>query len=87
MKVVLTIQLQQDGGAVVFTGTQTKLDLANPGTPGSILTDFNSMNSFLTGGAIKSLLRYFCWVANGQFPTPAGAPTVIISSLGDTQGN
>jgi ABC-type protease/lipase transport system fused ATPase/permease subunit len=87
MKAVLTIQLQQDNGTPVFTGTQTKLNLADPAVAGSVLADFNQINSFLTGGAIKSLLRYFCWVANGQIPTPAGAPSVTILSLGDTQGN
>jgi hypothetical protein len=86
MKVVLTIQLQQDGGAPVFTGTQTKLALADPAVPGSVLADFNTINSFLTGGAIKTLLRTMCWIAHGDI-TLTGTPTVIISNLGDTSGN
>jgi hypothetical protein len=86
MKVVLTIQLQQDNGTPVFTGTQTRNNFAATGVPNSVVDDFNVVNTFLTGNAIKALIRLMCWIANGQL-TVTGTPTVIISSLGDAQGN
>jgi hypothetical protein len=84
MKIVLTIQLQQDNGTPVFTGTQTKTAFSPDSA--SILPDFNLVNNFLVGGGIKNLIRLMCWVAAGQL-TLTGTPTVIISSLGDTSGN
>lgn len=84
MKIVLTIQLQQDNGTPVFTGTQTKTAFSPDSA--SILPDFNLVNNFLVGGAIKTLLRLMCAISAGQISL-SGTPTVIISSLGDTQGN
>lgn len=84
MQIVLTIQLQQDNGTPVFTGTQTKTAFSP--NSGSILTDFNVVSNFLVGGAIKNLLRIMCWIAAGQI-TLSGTPTVVISSLGDASGN
>lgn len=86
MKLVLTIQLQQDNGTPVFTGTQTKNDFAASERTNSIFTDFNLINSFLVGGSIKNLVRYMAWIANGVIATPAPA-TIQISSLGDAEGN
>lgn len=82
MKIVLTIQLQQDNGAPVLTATQTKLNFAASGTANSINTDFVLVRNFARGDAVDNLVKLMAWIANGQLPEPTGAPTLTISNLG-----
>lgn len=72
MKIVLTIALQQDNGAAVITGTQTKTSFTS--------ADFEAVRSFVTGQGVNSLVRMMGWIADGDFSV-SGTPTVTISQL------
>lgn len=85
MQIVLTIQLQQDNGTPVATGTQTKTAFS-PNTA-AILSDLQVVNNFLVNGAIKFYVRYLASIAAGQLPTPNGNPVTVFAQLGDASGD
>jgi len=78
MKLVLTIQLQQNDGTPVFTGTQTK-SAFSPDS-GSINDDFKLVKGFLVGESVSNLVKLMCWIAAGQVAL-TGTPTLTISQL------
>ena len=79
-KIVLTLQLQQDNGTPILTGTQTK----NSFSPDSntITSDTDLVRSFLIGQAMSNLVRLMAWIAAGQV-TLSGTPTITINNLGN----
>ena len=72
MKIVLTVQLQQDAGTPVLTGTQTKTTFTG--------ADVDLARSFLVGQPLANLIKLMGWIADGQL-TLTGTPTLTISSL------
>lgn len=80
MKIVLTVQLQQDNGTPVFTGTQTKTSFAPDSA--SIQPDYDLVRSFLVGQAVSNLIKLMAWISAGQV-TLTGTPTVTINQLGN----
>lgn len=78
MKVVLTVQLQQDNGTVVFTGTDTKTAFAPDSA--SIQADVDFVRAFLVGPSMLGLVRMLAWISSGQLPV-TGTPTVTIRNL------
>lgn len=73
-KIVLTLQLQQDNGTPVFTGTETKTSFT--------LNDYDLVRSFLVGAPLSNLVRIMGWIASGQISL-SGTPTINISGLGN----
>ena len=73
-KIVLTLQLQQDNGTPVMTGTQTKNSFTQD--------DYDLVRSFLVGAPLSNLVRIMGWVASGQVSV-SGTPTLTISNLGN----
>lgn len=73
MKIVLTLQLQQDNGTPVFTGTEEKTAF--------VQGDYGLVRGFLSSAGLSDLVRYMGWIASGRVPTPAGQ-TVLIRDLG-----
>jgi hypothetical protein len=66
------MQLQQDNGTPVLTGTQTKANFVG--------SDFDLVRNFLVGSALSNFLRMMGWIADGQV-TLSGTPTVTIANL------
>lgn len=79
-KIVLTLQLQQDNGTPIFTGTQTKPNFAPDFN--SITADTDLVRSFLVGQPLSNLVRLMAWISAGQISL-TGTPTVTISNLGN----
>jgi len=73
MKIILTVQLQQDAGTPVITGSQTKLNF--------IGDDIDVVKGFLGSVQLANLVRLMAWYADGQLAVPTPAPTVTISNL------
>lgn len=72
MKIVLTVQLQQDNGTPVLTGTQTKLNFTSADCP--------LVRGYLIGDSVANLIKIMGWLADGEF-TLNGTPTLTISQL------
>ena len=72
MKLVLNIQLQEDDGTPVLTGSQTKTAFVG--------SDFDLIRGFLVGQAIANLVKLMGWISDGRVTVP-GAPTLTISQL------
>jgi len=72
MKVALTIQLQQDDGTPVVTGTQTKSTFTSG--------DYGLVMGFLTGYPLSTFVKMMGWIADGRV-TLSGTPTVTLNQL------
>jgi hypothetical protein len=79
-KIVLTIQLQQDNGTPILTGTEEKTSFAP--NAGAIQGDYDLVRSFIVGQAVGNLVKLMAWVAAGQV-TITGTPTLTIHNLGN----
>lgn len=72
MKIVLTVELQQDTGTPVLTGTQTKTAFTGG--------DVDLARTFLVGPPMAHLIKLMGWVSDGQVAL-TGTPTLTISQL------
>lgn len=78
MKVVLTLDLQEDNNTSVLKGSQTKTSF--------VQTDYGLIVDFLVGPDLKALVEYMCWIAGPdgatpRVPKPANGSTCTISTL------
>ena len=72
MKIVLTLQLQQDNGTPVLTGTQEKAAFVG--------NDYEQVRGFLVGPALSNLVKLMSWIADNRVSIQ-GTPTLTIQQL------
>lgn len=75
-KIVLTVQLQDNGNNPILTGTQT--------LPSFTSSDIQTALDFMKGNKMISLLRMMGWRADSTFTLVGEPVTLIINNLGGT---
>jgi len=68
-QLVITIQLQTNGGATLATATRTRANFDN--------TDIDNAVSFLNSARMQRIIAEFAGAASGDF-TFSGTPTITI---------